>query len=139
MHRGKGKYIFGVVPSMAGETVMPGNGGDVQTIVSNGFAALVADAAPVDSTVYIVVVAIACFVLGAVFGAWGVARATSAFALQGLLVGLAAMALYFGLCSAAPDGLAGVIAGYGLGVFVMFNALRTIGCVAGAVYRRRFV
>jgi hypothetical protein len=47
------------------------------------------------------------------------------------------MAMYFGLCSLAPGGVAGVIAGYGLWVFVMFNALRTIGCVAGAAYRGR--
>ena len=90
---------------------------------------------PVDPTVYNVVVALACFVLGAAFGAWAVGRATSGFALQGLLVGVVAMALYFGLCAAAPGGIAGVIAGYGLTLFVMFNALRTLGCVAGATYR----
>lgn len=48
---------------------------------------------PVDATVYYVVVALACLVLGAVFGAWAVGRATSGFAIQGLLVGLVAMAL----------------------------------------------
>jgi hypothetical protein len=96
-----------------------------------------ADGPPVDGTVFRVVVALACFALGAVFGAWAVARATSGFALQGLLVGLVAMGMYFGLCSLAPGGVAGVIAGYGLWVFVMFNVLRTLGCVAGAMYRGR--
>lgn len=90
---------------------------------------------PVDATVYYVVVGLACLVLGAVFGAWAVARARSGFALQGLLVGLVAMALYFGLCAAAPGGIAGVIAAYSLAGFVMFNALRTLGCIAGATYR----
>lgn len=89
----------------------------------------------VDATVYYVVVAAACFGWGAVFGAWAVRRSTSGFAVQGLLVGLVAMALYFGLCSLAPGGLPGVIAAYGVAAFAAFNALRTTGCVAGAVYR----
>ena len=90
---------------------------------------------PVDPTVFNIVVALACFVLGAVFGAWAVSRATSGFALQGLLVGLIAMAIYFGLCSLAPGGIAAVIAGYGLTLFLIFNALRTLGCIAGAMYK----
>jgi hypothetical protein len=90
---------------------------------------------PVDGTVFYVVVALACFLLGAVFGYWAVARSTSRLALQGLLVGLIAMAMYFGLCSLAPGGLAAVIAGYGVVMFVMFNALRTLGCVVGAMRR----
>ena len=89
---------------------------------------------PVDGTVYYVVVALACLLLGAVFGAWSVRGARSGLALQGLIVGLMAMALYLGLCATAPGGIAGVIAGYGLANFVMFNALRTLGCVAGAAY-----
>jgi hypothetical protein len=91
-------------------------------------------APPADGTVFYVTVALACFALGAVFGYWGAARSTSQFALHGLLVGLVAMAMYFGLCSLAPGGLAGVIAGYGLTMFVMFNVLRTVGCWAGGMY-----
>jgi hypothetical protein len=90
---------------------------------------------PVDPTGYNIVVAFACFLLGAVFGAWAVVRATSGFAFQGLMVGLVAMAIYLGLCSLAPGGIAAVIAGYGLTLFVIFNALRTLGCVAGAMYK----
>lgn len=90
---------------------------------------------PVDPTVYNIVVALACFVLGAAFGAWAVSRATSGFALQGLLVGLVAMVIYLGLCSLAPGGIAAVIEGYGLTLFLIFNALRTLGCIAGAMYR----
>ena len=74
-------------------------------------------------------------VLGAVFGAWAVARATSGFGVQGLLVGLVAMAIYLGLCSMAPGGVAAVIAGYGIPLFVTFDVLRTVGCVGGAIYR----
>jgi hypothetical protein len=92
---------------------------------------------PVNTTIYYVVVGLACLVLGAVFGAWAVRGASSGFAWQGLLVGIVAMALYFGLCSMAPGGLSGVIAGYGPAQFVMFNALRTIGCVGGAVFKGR--
>jgi hypothetical protein len=88
-----------------------------------------------DATVFYVVVALACLVLGAVFGAWAVRRAASRFALHGLLVGLVAMALYFGMCSLAPGGLAGVVDAYGVGMFVTFNALRTLGCVVGAWHR----
>ena len=96
-----------------------------------------ANAPPVDPTIYYVVVGLACLVLGAVFGAWAVRGASSGFAWQGLLVGLVAMGLYFGLCSMAPGGLAAVIAGYGPAQFVMFNALRTIGCVGGAIFKGR--
>ena len=92
---------------------------------------------PVDQTVYDLVVAIACFVLGAAFGAWAAGRATSGFGLVGLLVGLVAMAIYLGLCSAAPGGVPAVIAAYGLTLFVIFNALRTAGCVVGAIYKGR--
>jgi hypothetical protein len=88
-----------------------------------------------DTTVYYAVVALACFVLGALFGAWAVRRSSSGFALQGLLLGVIAMAIYFGLCSLAPGGLAGVVAAYGLGAFVTFNALRTAGTIAGAMYQ----
>jgi hypothetical protein len=90
---------------------------------------------PVDATVFNVAVALACFGFGWLFGAWAVARATSGFALQGLLVGLVAMAMYFGMCAMAPGGLTGVVAAYGLTMFVAFNALRTLGCVLGAAYR----
>ena len=90
---------------------------------------------PAGYNVFVVVVGLACLVLGAVFGAWAVARATSRFAVQGLLVGLLAMAIYFGLCSMAPGGLATVIAGYGIPLFVTFNVLRTAGCIGGAIYR----
>jgi hypothetical protein len=96
-----------------------------------------ANAPPANPTIYYVVVALACLVLGAVFGAWAVRGASSGFAWQGLLVGIIAMALYFGLCSLAPGGLPAVIAGYGPARFVMFNTLRTIGCVGGAVLKGR--
>ncbi len=88
---------------------------------------------PVNGTVYYAVVGLACLVLGALFGAWAVRKETTGFALKGLLVALVAMAIYFGLCSLAPGGLAAVIAGYGLTMFVMFNVLRTVGCVLGAI------
>lgn len=94
-----------------------------------------APGAVVDGTVYFVVVGVACFVLGAVFGNWAAARATSNFALQGLLVGVIAIAMYLGLCSLAPGGLAAVIAGYGATMFVIFNVARTLGCVLGAMRR----
>ena len=88
---------------------------------------------PVNGTVYFVVVAIACLVLGVVFGGWAVRKERSGFALKGLLVGVCAMAMYFGLCSLAPGGLAAVIAGYGAPMFVTFNVLRTVGCIVGAI------
>lgn len=93
------------------------------------------DGLRVDPTVFNVVVALACFVFGALFGAWAIARATSGFALQGLLVGLVAMALYFGMLAMVPGGIPGVIAAYGVAMFVTFNALRTLGCILGATYR----
>jgi hypothetical protein len=92
------------------------------------------DGSAVDATGYYVVVAVACAVLGFLFGMWGAAKASSRFGLHGLLVGIAAMLLYFGLCSLAPGGLPGVIAAYGLSMYVLFNALRTAGCWAGGAY-----
>jgi hypothetical protein len=91
---------------------------------------------PVNGTVYYAVVAIACLGLGAVFGAWAVRKETSGFALKGLLLGVIAMTIYFGLCSLAPGGLRAVVAGYGLTMFVTFNVLRTAGCIAGAMSRK---
>ena len=89
------------------------------------------DGSAVDATGYYVVVAVACAVLGFLFGMWGAAKASSRFGLHGLLVGITAMFMYFGLCSLAPGGLAGVIAAYGAAMYVLFNVLRTLGCWAG--------
>lgn len=89
---------------------------------------------PINATPYFVAAAAGCAVLGFLFGMWGAAKASSRFSLHGLLVGITAMLLYFGLCSLAPGGLPAVIAAYGLAIYVLLNVLRTLGCWAGGIY-----
>src|SRR5689334_21812622 len=64
---------------------------------------------PTNTTPYFVAAGVGCAGLGFLFGIFGSARAQSRFALHGLLVGLLATVLYFGLCSLAPGGLAAVV------------------------------
>lgn len=84
-------------------------------------------------TVYYVFVLIACAGVGSAFGRRLVRVIPAQRALHGALLGVFAALVYLGLCSTAPGGISGVIAAYGLPVFVSANALRFAGCVLGAV------
>ena len=82
-------------------------------------------------TPYLVSAAVGCAGFGFVFGRWVARRAGSRVALHGLLVGVVATLLYFGLCSLAPGGLRGVIAAYSPALYATFNVLRILGAWAG--------
>src|SRR5438552_10956495 len=70
-------------------------------------------------TPYLASAAIGCAGLGFLFGWWVARKARSRFALHGLVTGIVATLLYFGLCSLAPGGIAGVIAAYGASLYAL--------------------
>jgi len=75
---------------------------------------------------------------GFLFGWWVVRKAHSGFLLHGLLVGVLATCLYLALISALlPGGIAADAANYGMLLFILFNAFRIVGCVAGSVVAGR--
>jgi hypothetical protein len=92
---------------------------------------------PLNTTPYFVSAGVGCAVLGFLFGMWGAAKATSRFGLHGLLVGIVATLLYFGLCSLAPGGLSAVVAAYSLALYALFNVLRILGCWMGGIAQGR--
>jgi hypothetical protein len=73
-----------------------------------------------------------CFVVGYPFGAWAVRKAESGFALHGLLVGIVASIIYFALILGESGSIQPVIDLYGPVLFFLANALKILGCVAGA-------
>ena len=79
-------------------------------------------------TIFFVTVAVACFVLGAVFGWWVARPLRSQFVLHGALTGIVATAIYLGICSIPPTTIAAVVAAYGPFWFFLANGL----CIAGA-------
>jgi hypothetical protein len=89
---------------------------------------------PLNATPYFVAAAFGCAVLGFLSGFWVASKAASRFALHGLLVGITATLLYFGLCSLAPGGIPGVVAAYSAGLYALFNTLRIVGCWSGGIY-----
>jgi hypothetical protein len=86
---------------------------------------------PPNNTPYFVAAAAGCAVLGFLFGRWTAHAAGSRQALHGLLVGVAATVIYFGLCSLAPGGISAVITAYSPALYALFNVLRVAGCWAG--------
>jgi len=80
---------------------------------------------------YFVSAAVGCAGLGFLFGRWAARAAGARHALHGLLVGVSATLIYFGLGTLAPGGLAGVIAAYSPGIYALLNVLRIAGCWAG--------
>jgi hypothetical protein len=89
---------------------------------------------PANTTPYFVAAALGCAGFGFLFGIFGSAKASSNFALHGLLVGVVATILYIGLCSLAPGGLAAVVTAYGLHMYLLLNILRILGCWSGGAY-----
>ena len=92
---------------------------------------------PGNTTPYLVSAAVGCAVMGFIFGRWTATKAGSQHALHGLLLGFTAMALYIGLGTLAPGGLSHIITAYGVGLYVLFNVLRTLGCWAGGWWAGR--
>jgi hypothetical protein len=90
-----------------------------------------------DFTIFFVAVTVACFVMGTLFGWWVARPLSSQFVLHGALTGIAATAIYLGICSIPPTTIAAVVAGYGPFWFFLANGLRIVGASLGAVYQGR--
>jgi hypothetical protein len=94
-----------------------------------------------DFTIFFVMVTVACFIAGALFGWWVARPLPSQFVLHGVLTGIVATAIYLAICSIPPTTIAAVMAGYGPFWFFTANGLRIVGASLGAAYqgRRRLV
>jgi hypothetical protein len=73
-----------------------------------------------------------CAVVGFPFGWWAVRKAQSGFVLHGMLVGIVATLIYLGLIFGQAGSLRPAIAVYGPFWFLLANAAKILGCVAGA-------
>jgi hypothetical protein len=73
-----------------------------------------------------------CFIVGYPFGAWAARKAESGILLHGLLVGIVASIIYFALILAQMGSVQPVVEMYGPVLFYLANALKILGCVAGA-------
>lgn len=90
-----------------------------------------------DYRVFFAAVPIGCLGFGYWFGRWTGRRVASRQALHGALVGIVAFAIYLAVCSIPPNTITLVIAGYGAPRFWLFNGLRLVGCIAGAISAKR--
>lgn len=91
----------------------------------------------VSTTLFLAAVPIGCFLFGYLVTRWLLRILSSGFLLHGILVGVVATAIYFGLVFMQPDGLASAIAVYGVPLFAFSQAMRIAGCVTGALYVRQ--
>ena len=73
-----------------------------------------------------------CLVAAIPFGWWSVRTMKSGFVMQGLLVGIVATLIYFALVLGMNGSIQPVVELYGSVRFVVTNALKILGCVAGA-------
>ena len=89
-----------------------------------------------DTPLYFAAVSLGCLVFGYLVTRLILRPVTARRVLHGALIGALATAIYVGVAAASPDGLAAVVAGYGTPLFVLINALRIAGCVAGAAQKR---
>jgi hypothetical protein len=72
------------------------------------------------------------FVVGFPFGMWVARKAAAGFVLHGTLVGVVATLIYLALVLGQAGSLTPVIEMYGPVTFFLANALKILGCVAGA-------
>ena len=101
------------------------------------FAALVPLQAVLSLHVWFVAVAVGCAVFGYAAGRLAARGLTSQAVLHGILVGVIATGIYLVINLLAPGGLAAAVAFYGAPLFVAVNALRIVGCAAGAFHQAR--
>ena len=93
----------------------------------------------VSTTLFLVAVPIGCFVFGYLVTRRLLRTLSSGLLLHGILVGVVATAVYFGLVFMQPDGLSSAIAVYGVPLFWFSQAMRIAGCVTGALHDQRQV
>jgi hypothetical protein len=77
-------------------------------------------------------IAAGCAIFGYVAGRLAARGLQSDRLLHGLLVGIIATAIYLAINVFQPGGIGAALAFYGATLFVAVNALRIVGCLAGA-------
>ena len=90
----------------------------------------------VNMAAFLVAVPIGAFVFAFLVTSWLLKPVVSAVLLHGVLVGVVATIMYFGLVAAQPGGIAAAVATYGVLLFWFSQALRVAGCIAGSLFRR---
>jgi hypothetical protein len=105
-------------------------------VLLGGFAAAGVDISTGVSTSSAVIIGVGCF--AAAFGiVWWLGRGIgSRLVLHGVLMGLVATLLYVGLIAGSGQ-MAVALAAYGPATFVIVNAMRMLGAVAGGVVAAR--
>src|SRR5262245_24547986 len=73
-----------------------------------------------------------CAAVGFPFGWWAARKMQSGFVLQGTLVGIVATLIYFGIILATQGSIRPAVELYGPFLFVLANAAKILGCIAGA-------
>jgi len=101
------------------------------------FVTLVPLQKPLALRTWFVAVTVGCLIFGYIAGRLAARGLASRAALHGLLVGVLATIIYIVLCAVAPGGIAAAIAVYGAPLYLTLNALRIVGCVAGAMHARK--
>lgn len=89
-----------------------------------------------NQTVFLVAVPVGVFVFAFLLTRWFLRPVTRHVLLHGTLIGVVATALYLALVAAQPGGLGAALAVYGAPLFWFSQALRVIGCLAGAAARQ---
>ena len=123
-----------VVGAVLLEAVLIAMAAPLMSSVANPFVPA-AGGGPGDFTLFFVSVAVACFAVGALCGAWVARPLSTDFALHGALTGIVATAIYLGICSIPPTTVAAVFAGYGPFWFFGANGLRILGSTLGSAYQ----
>jgi hypothetical protein len=91
----------------------------------------------ISMTTFLVAVPIGAFAFAFLVTSWLLKPVTMALLPHGVLVGVVATMMYFGLVAAQPGGVQAAVAVYGVPLFWFSQALRVAGCIAGAAYRQR--
>ena len=91
----------------------------------------------VSTRAFLIAVPIGCLLFGYLVTRWLLRTLSSDLLLHGVLVGVVATAMYFGLVLMQPDGLSAAVAVYGAPLFWFSQAMRIAGCVTGALHAQR--
>jgi hypothetical protein len=74
-----------------------------------------------------------CAIVGFPFGWWAARKAQTGFVTHGTLVGIVATLIYLGLIIGQAGSLRPAIDVYGPFLFLLANAAKILGCIAGAL------
>ena len=101
-------------------------------VLVGGFALAGVDLAAGISTVSAVIIGVGCFAAAFLIVLWLGRGIQSHVVLQGFLMGLVATLIYLGLVAGSGQ-ISAALAAYGPATFVVVNAARVVGAVAGGV------